>query len=285
MLTRSFNIITFLILIATGVAIKLAEANDLPALVRNLVLIVGIIAALSPRQIKEWERGVLLRLGRFQRVLKPGISWIVPGIDILQECIDIRLRSTAFSAEKTLTQDTVPVNVDAVLFWEAIDAKAAVLAIEKYEETISWTAQTTLRDVIGKTELVRMISDRETLDGELLSVIDAKTSTWGIKVHSVEIRDVRIPASLEDAMSRKAQADREKEARLILAGAEILVAEKMKIAADIYSPTALQLRAMNMTYESIKERGALMVIPSGMVEAMDPSSAVGVASAAFRNET
>ena len=178
----------------------------------------------------------------------------------------------------------MPVNVDAVLFWVVTDAQRAILEVEHYVKTVSWAAQTTLRDVIGKSELVRMISDRQSLDEELQAIIDAKTSEWGVTVQSVEIRDVRIPPALEDAMSRKAQADREKEARVILAESELRVAEQMKQASDIYAENdaAMQLRAMNMTYESIKERGALMVIPSGMAESLD-TGMIGMAAASFRN--
>ncbi len=247
-----------------------------------VVFAVGLVVSASPRMINEWERGVLLRLGRFQRVLKPGIVWVIPGVDQIVAMVDMRIRSTPFSAEKTLTRDTVPVDVDAVLFWVVTDAQRAILEVERYEPTVSWAAQTTLRDVIGRTELGRMISDREGLDQELQRIIDAKTGEWGVTVQSVEIRDVRIPGALEDAMSRKAQADREKEARIILAQAEEQVAHEMAKAARVYQAedTAMQLRAMNMTYESIKEKGALMVVPSGMADSMNPGI-VGLA-AAFR---
>jgi len=249
------------------------------------VLLAGALTAASPRMINEWERGVLLRLGRFRRVLKPGIAWVIPGVDQIVALVDMRVRSTPFSAEKTLTEDTVPVDVDAVLFWIATDAQRAIPEVKQYEPTVSWVAQTSLRDVIGRTELGRMISDRETLDRELQTIIDAKTSEWGITVQSVEIRDVRIPSALEDAMSRKAQADREKEARIILATSETRIAEEMDKAARIYKQetSAMRLRAMNMTYESIKERSALMVIPSGMAHSMDPG-VVGMAAAGFRVE-
>lgn len=235
--------------------------------------LLGMYLMGSPRQISEWERGVQLRMGKYKRVLKPGISWVIPGLDEVSDVVDMRVRSSSFSAEKTLTSDTVPVNVDAVLFWVVTDAKQAVIEVEDYLQTVSWAAQTTLRDVIGQTELVRMISDREAIDRELQKLIDAKTSDWGITVQSVEIRDMKIPAALEDAMSRKAQADREKEARIILAESELRVAEEMQRAAEVYNndPIALKIRAMNMTYESIKERGALMVIPNDMVNSMNGS--------------
>ena len=247
------------------------------------VFVVGAIVSASPRIINEWERGVLLRLGRFGRVLSPGLSWVIPGVDRVATLVDMRIRSTPFSAEKTLTKDTVPVDVDAVLFWVVTDAQRSFLEVQEYQPTVSWAAQTTLRDVIGRTDLARMISDREGLDRELQSNIDTKTSEWGITVQSVEIRDVRIPGALEDAMSRQAQADREKSARIILAQSEPLVAEEMAKAAHVYrdEPTAMQLRAMNMTYESMKERGSLMVIPSGLADSFG-SATLGLAGLAFR---
>ncbi len=285
MLRGSANIVTALMLLAALIiSVVLDLAVDKLWLTIG-VFVVGVYLAGSPRLIREWERGVLLRLGKYQRIVKPGISWVIPGIDAITSIVDMRVRSTAFSAEKTLTRDTVPVNVDAVLFWIVNDAEKAILEVEGYLKTITWAAQTTLRDVIGRSELVRMISDRESLDAELQETIDAKTTEWGITVQSVEIRDVKIPGALEDAMSRKAQADREKEARIILAESELLVAEQMEQAANVYDRNshAMRLRAMNMTYESIKERGALMVVPSGMANAMDPGL-VGMASMGFKYE-
>jgi uncharacterized membrane protein YqiK len=249
------------------------------------LFVFGVYVSFSPRQLKEWERGVLLRLGRFQRVLGPGINWTFPGFDRLVATVDMRIRSTPFQAEKTLTKDTVPVNVDAVLFWVVTDARKAIVEVEHYAATVSWAAQTTLRDVIGHTELVRMISDREQVDRQLQEIIDAKTSDWGITVQSVEIRDVRLPGILEDSMSRKAQADRESEARIILAHSELVVADEMEKASAVYrrDPIALRIRAMNMTYESIKERGALMVVPSDMVGSM--ANLAAFAPAAFEPNT
>ncbi len=280
MFTGSTNIVSFTIAVVTGLAVLAVRTyTAVDGRIALALLVLGWLVAASPRQVNEWQRGVLLRLGRFRQVLDPGISWILPGIDQIVMLVDMRVRSTPFSAEKTLTRDTVPVDVDAVLFWVVTDAKKAVLEVKEYESTISWAAQTTLRDVIGKSELGRMISDRQSLDEELREIIDAKTSEWGITVQSVEIRDVRIPTELEDAMSRKAQADREKEARVVLAESERLVAREMAVAAKTYeeNPIALQLRAMNMTYESIKEKGALMVIPSGMADSINPG-VVGLAS-------
>ena len=285
MLNGSVNVISGAILAATAagsVAAALAGAAEvLLALIPG-----GLVFAASPRVIQEWERGVLLRFGRFRRILGPGVRWVVPGVDAVATLVDMRIRSTPFTAEDALTRDTVPVNVDAVMFWVVTDAQRAVLEVEAYLPTISWAAQTTLRDVIGRTELTRMISDREALDQELQAAIDAKTSEWGVTVQSVEIRDVKIPVALEDAMSRKAQADREREARVILADSETLVAERMVAAARIYEQdkTAMRLRAMNMTYESVKEKGALMVIPSGMSNSFD-MGVVGMAAAGFRTHT
>ena len=283
MLKGSLNIVALGILVIFLVlAVGLAVLLNRPSLV--WLTLAGVLAA-APRQMDQWQRGVLLRLGRFQRVLEPGISWIIPGVDRIAEAVDMRIRSTSFSAEKTLTRDTVPVDVDAVLFWVVTDAKQAVLEVERFEITVSWASQTALRDVIGQTELVRMISDRQALDDELRTLIDAKTSEWGITVQSVEIRDVRIPTELEDSMSRKAQADREAEARVILAHSELQVAEKMNAASQVYdqNPVALQIRAMNMTYESIKERGSLMVIPSTMTESLNPGLIGGLAAGAVRS--
>ncbi len=277
-----FNPIANLILLAT---LLLGGAAFLVTGIPGAVAVgvVGCYVSLSPRMMREWERGVLLRLGRFKRILGPGISWTFPGFDRLTATVDMRIRSTPFTAEKTLTKDTVPVNVDAVLFWVVTDAERAIVEVERYRDIVSWAAQTTLRDVIGHTELVRMISDREKVDQQLQEIIDGKTTDWGITVQSVEIRDVRIPGGLEDAMSRKAQADREREARIILAESEQQVADEMEKAAAVYhrDPIALQIRAMNMTYESIKERGALMVVPTDMVNSMNGTGIMGMASAGF----
>jgi regulator of protease activity HflC (stomatin/prohibitin superfamily) len=284
MLRGSLNFVTVVILALTGSAVGVAALAGAPAWVCLVLALLGTYLSASPRIVNEWERGVLLRLGRFHRVVESGIVWIFPGVDAFAAIIDMRIRSTSFSAEKTLTKDTVPVDVDAVLFWVVTNAQRAVLEVEQFRQTVSWAAQTTLRDVIGKTELVRMMSDRQSLDDELQKIIDAKTSDWGVTVQSVEIRDVRLPGALEDAMSRKAQADREKEARVILAQSELLVAEQMELASHVYrqNPVAMQLRAMNMTYEAVKENGALMVVPSGMVEATNLGM-LGMASAAFRS--
>lgn len=283
MFAGSMNVVTgMVVLVAALVGLLLGWATRSPV-AGAVVMAVGLMVALSPRIIRQWERGVLLRLGRFRRVAEPGIVWVAPGLDRFARIVDMRIRSTPFRAEKALTRDTVPVNVDAVLFWAVTDAKRAVLELEDFEPTVSWVCQTTLRDVIGRTDLGRMISDREMLDQELRETIDAKTKDWGVLVKSVEIRDVNIPDALEDAMSRTAQAEREKAARVTLAEAEQEVARQMQEAARVYEtlPTAMHLRAMNMTYESIKERGALMVVPSGMADAVN-TGPLGLVGAGFR---
>jgi len=284
MFKGSLNVISGIVAVLfLGIA-GLGGLMGLSQLVIFGILLVGAILTLSPRMVLEWEKGVLLRLGKFKRVLEPGITWVIPGLDIIAANVDMRVRTTSFSAEKALTGDTVPVDVDAVLFWVVFEAKRAILEVEQYEETINWISQTTLRDIIGRSDLSKLISDREGLDQELQSILDAKTGEWGITVQSVEIRDVKIPASLEDAMSRKAQAAREKEARIILSESEAEVARQMKAASRVYEsdPTSLQLRMMNMTYESVKEKGALMVVPSSMQDSLG-GQVLGMAAAGFRH--
>ena len=283
MIKGSLNIVSgFIVFITAIIALTLYYFGVSNAAIR-IILLCGIVLSASPRIVLEWEKGVILRLGKFNRVLEPGIVWIIPGIDMISSIVDMRIRTTAFSAEKALTWDTVPVDVDAVLFWVVFDAKRAILEVERYEETINWISQTTLREIIGRSDLGKLISDREGLDHELQTILDAKTNEWGITVKSVEIRDVKIPASLEDAMSRKAQATREKEARIILSESEAEVAKQMKIASALYEEDhiSLQLRMMNMTYESVKEKGALMVIPSNLPESLS-GNIMGMASAGFR---
>ncbi len=240
----------------------------------------SIILSLSPQIAKQWEKGIILRFGKFQRQIGPGLFWIIPLIDRVTVWIDQRVITTSFTAEQTLTKDTVPVNVDAVLFWVVWDAKKAALEVENYQTAISWAAQTALRDIIGKTELAALLSGRETLDKELQKVIDARTEPWGITVQSVEIRDVVIPEILQDAMSRQAQAERERQARVILGDAENQIADKFAQAAEQYkdNPIALHLRAMNMLYEGLKEKGALVVVPSTAVETMGLGTIAGLTS-------
>ena len=283
MFDGSKNIVALTLFILTLVATVLTSYLKCSWYLSVSVVVIGTLLSRSPRIILEWERGVLLRLGHFRRVLHPGIVWVIPGVEIVSSIVDMRIRSTSFSAEKTLTRDTVPVDVDAVLFWVVTDAKWAILEVQEYNQIIDRLAQTTLRDIIGRSDLHDMISNREELDKELLNVIDARTSEWGITVQSVYIRDVNIPNMLEDSMSRKAQADREKDARIVLSQSELEVAKQMRQAAEIYSEdtVSLQLRMMNMTYESIKEKGALMVIPTNLAESLS-GQVMGMAAAGFR---
>ncbi len=213
----------------------------------------------------QWERAVVLRLGKFRYVAGPGHFWLFPLVDRIAAWIDHRVMVTPFGAEKTLTRDTVPVNVDAVLFWVVWDANKAALEVKNYHRAISWAAQTALRDIIGKMDLADILVGREKIDTELQQIIDRRTTPWGITVESVEIRDIAIPEALEDAMSRQAQAERERQARIILGQAEQQIAQSFLQAAKIYEnqPIAFRLRSLNMIMEGVKERGSLVVVPYG----------------------
>jgi regulator of protease activity HflC (stomatin/prohibitin superfamily) len=243
--------------------------------------ILGLIAAASPKVAQQWERGIVLRLGRYVGMRGPGLFWVVPGIDQVSSWIDQRTITTSFAAEQTLTSDTVPVNVDAVLFWLVYDPEKAALEVQDYKLAVCWAAQTALRDIIGRTPLTTLLRGREQIEAQLQKLIDERSNPWGVTVQSVEMRDVVIPESLQDAMSREAQAAREKEARIILGQAEVEIAHLFSNAADSYvkNPTALQLRAMNILYEGLKEKGALMVVPSSLVDSMNLGGLVGVAAA------
>jgi regulator of protease activity HflC (stomatin/prohibitin superfamily) len=247
--------------------------------------IVGLVAAMSPRIAKQWERAIVLRLGRFVGLRGPGLFWIMPFIDTVSRLIDQRVITTGFAAEQTLTMDTVPVNVDAVLFWVVYDAEKAALEVQNYSVAIGWAAQTALRDIIGRTSLADLLRGRDKIEEELQKLIDARTTPWGVTVQSVEMRDIVIPSQLQEAMSREAQAAREKRARIILGEAEMEIAHSFETAARVYqdNPTALHLRAMNMLYEGLKEKGALMLIPSTAVESMGMGGLLG--AAAMRQQT
>jgi regulator of protease activity HflC (stomatin/prohibitin superfamily) len=240
----------------------------------------GIVLAQSPRVASQWERAIVLRLGRYIGMRGPGLFWIVPFIDSVATYIDQRVITTGFAAEQTLTADTVPVNVDAVLFWMVHDPEKAALEVQSYNNTVAWAAQTALRDIIGRTSLSDLLRGRERIEEELQKLIDSRTNPWGVTVQSVEMRDIVIPASLQDAMSREAQASREKAARVILGQAEVEIANSFASAAQMYrdNPTALHLRAMNMLYEGLKEKGALMLIPSSAVESMGMGGLMGAAA-------
>jgi len=234
----------------------------------------------SPKIAQQWERAIVLRLGRFTAMRGPGLFWVMPFIDRIPSWIDQRTITTTFAAEQTLTSDTVPVNVDAVLFWMVHDAQKAALEVQDYTQAVSWAAQTALRDIIGRTTLTDLLRGRERIEAELQQLIDQRSNPWGVTVASVEMRDVIIPGALQDAMSREAQAAREKQARIILGQAEMEIAHSFQEAAKSYqqNPTALHLRAMNMLYEGLKEKGALMLIPSSAVESMGMGGLMGAAA-------
>jgi regulator of protease activity HflC (stomatin/prohibitin superfamily) len=242
----------------------------------------AVVVGLALKMANTWQRFVILRAGHLHGVKGPGLFLIFPVIDNVVAVIDERIQTTSILAEQALTKDTVPVNVDAIIFWRVHNAEAAALTITNYREAIDRIAQTSLREMIGSTALSILLSDRQAADARLSQEIARKTAEWGITVLSVEIRDVAIPVELQDAMSRQAQAEREKEARVILGSAEAEVAAKFVEAAQTYAdhPAALQLRAMNIIYETTKERGATILMPSSMVDAMDPSGPLGMVLAA-----
>ncbi len=275
------SILVFLAFAAAGAVHAVAIGNPLPLLPWGVA---GIIAAQSPRIAQQWERGIVLRLGKFRAMKGPGLFWVIPFVESVYAWIDQRTITTSFAAEQTLTSDTVPVNVDAVLFWMVHDPQKAALEVQRYSQAVSWAAQTALRDIIGRTGLTDLLRGREKIEAELQQLIDARSNPWGITVQSVEMRDVVIPNALQDAMSREAQAAREKQARIILGEAEKEIAHSFEEAAKSYhdNPTALHLRAMNMLYEGLKEKGALMLIPSSAVESMGMGGMLG--AAAIRQE-
>lgn len=237
----------------------------------TITIIPGIFFMFSLKIARQWEKAVVLRMGKFRGLRGPGSFWILPVIDSIPIWIDHRVMVTPFNAEKTLTKDTVPVDVDAVLFWMVWDAEKAALEVENYHSAITWASQTALREVIGQMYLADILVGRAKMDAELQRIIDERTTPWGISVQSVEIRDVIIPQGLEDAMSRQAQAERERQARVILGESEMQIAQSFANAALAYidNPTALHLRAMNMLFEGLKEKGALVIVPSSAVETMN----------------
>jgi regulator of protease activity HflC (stomatin/prohibitin superfamily) len=276
----SLNVVAIMVLLVVltpGAVVFVLTRNPFPLIVAAAV---GIVLMQSPRIAQQWERAVVLRLGRFAGLRGPGLFWIVPFMDRVSSWIDQRTITTSFAAEQTLTSDTVPVNVDAVLFWLVHDVQKAALEVQDYTQAISWAAQTALRDIIGRTTLTELLRGRERIETELQHLIDQRSNPWGVTVSSVEMRDVVIPGALQDAMSREAQAAREKQARIILGQAELEIANSFQEAAKAYrdNPTALHLRAMNMLYEGLKEKGALMLIPSSAVESMGMGGLMGAAA-------
>jgi regulator of protease activity HflC (stomatin/prohibitin superfamily) len=271
------SVLVFILVAGTGFALTALTGS--PTWVAGGAVL-GVLAAMSPRVAQQWERAVVLRLGRFVGLRGPGLFWITPFIDVVVRSIDQRMITTAFAAEQTLTSDTVPVNVDAVLFWVVHDPEKAALEVQNYPAAVSWAAQTGLRDIIGRTSLADLLRGREKIEHELQLLIDQRSTPWGITVQAVEMRDIVIPSQLQDAMSREAQAAREKRARIILGEAEVEIAKSFETAALAYqdNPTALHLRAMNMLYEGLKEKGALMLVPSSAVESMGMGGMLGAAA-------
>jgi len=279
------NVVTIAILLAAvGLGVLAFRATGSPAALAGFMLL-GLVLMPAPRIARQWERGVVLRFGRFVGLRGPGLFWVIPFVDRVSSWIDQRTITTSFAAEQTLTADTVPVNVDAVLFWLVHDAERAALEVQDYSQAVSWAAQTALRDIIGRTTLTELLRGRERIEGELQHLIDQRSNPWGVTVSSVEMRDVVIPGALQDAMSREAQAAREKQARIILGQAELEIANSFAQASRAYqnNPTALHLRAMNMLYEGLKEKGALMLVPSSAVESMGMGGLMG--AAALRQST
>ena len=275
-----FNVVAIAILlgaIGIGVVASLLLSSPAPVIVTTLV---GMLMMPAPKIAQQWERAIVLRFGRYVGLRGPGLFWVVPFVDRVSSVIDQRTIATGFAAEQTLTADTVPVNVDAVLFWMVHDAEKAALEVQDYARAVAWAAQTALRDIIGRTSLADLLRGRERIETDLQQLIDERSNPWGVTVSSVEMRDIVIPGALQDAMSREAQAAREKQARIILGQAELEIAESFRLAAMSYhdNPTALHLRAMNMLYEGLKEKGALMLIPSSAVESMGMGGMLGAAA-------
>jgi regulator of protease activity HflC (stomatin/prohibitin superfamily) len=265
---------------ALGGGLLLAGAIAPVAIIAGAVA--GVLLGSSLKFTDQWEKAVVLRLGRYRGLRGPGFFAVIPIIDRVGYHIDQRIRTTAFGAESCLTKDTVPVDVDAIAFWVVYDAERAALEVQDYREAVMLAAQTALRDAIGKHDLAELIQSRKELGRGLQEALDRKMHDWGIQVQSVEIRDVVIPKALEEAMSRQAQAERERQARIILGTAETEIASKFVEAADLYAenPVALNLRAMNMLYESIVKRGSLMVVPSGLADSLNLPGIMGMAGAA-----
>jgi len=271
------NVVGVLALTSSGIL------NDMTAGIWTTVwLLIGIYFMFALKVASQWEKVVVLRLGKFHRLAGPGVFWLIPIIDSAANWIDHRVMVTPFSAEKTLTKDTVPVDVDAVLFWVVWDAEKAALEVADYRAAIAWAAQTALREIIGQMTLADILVGRARMDADLQKIIDERTTPWGITVQSVEIRDVVIPPDLEDAMSRQAQAERERQARVILGESERQIAESFADASQSYinNPTALHLRAMNMLFEGLKEKGALVIVPSSAVDTMNLGGLSGMVSLA-----
>src|SRR5665647_82767 len=278
----SFSVLIFFVILAIGIALAYVNYNVQDSTgaiwIGAISFLVALFVSSAIKIADQWEKAIVLRLGRFDSLRGPGLFFIIPIVDSVAYWIDGRVITTSFTAEKTLTKDTVPVDVDAVLFWKVLDAKKAALEIAEYRNAINWASQTALRDVIGKTMLSEMLEGRDKMSEKLQKIIDDRTEPWGINVISVEVKDVLIPPSLEDAMSMQAQAERERQARVILGDSERQVAEKFAEAAKSYinNPTALHLRAMNMLYEGLKTNSTIVIVPSSALETMQLGGLAGM---------
>jgi len=268
-----------LVSVAAGAAGCVSMHRSWPAIAGTVA---GLYLLFAIKVVRQWEKVALLRLGKYVGLRGPGLFIIMPVLETLSPYVDQRVRVASVTAESTLTRDTVPVNVDAIVFWMVWNAEKSILEVENYLDAINMSAQTALRESIGRHELAQMITERETLGRELQRILDEKTTPWGVTVQSVEVRDVKIPQGLEDAMSRQAQAERERQARIILGQAETEISDKFVQAAAAYAdnPTALHLRAMNMLYEAIKERGSMVIVPSSAVETMGLGGSLATAAIA-----
>ncbi|MGD2155336.1 MAG: slipin family protein [Anaerolineales bacterium] len=277
-----FSIFTLLAFVG-GFLLLISEVNiGLSVAYMTIMVLIGLYLLFALKIADQWEKSVVLRLGRYRGLFGPGLFWIVPVVDRVPAWIDHRVMVTPFSAEKTLTKDTVPVDVDAVLFWMVWDAEKAALEVEEYRSAIAWAAQTALREIIGQMDLADILVGRARMDADLQRIIDERTTPWGVSVQSVEIRDIVIPQELEDTMSRQAQAERERQARVILGESEKQIADSFSEASKAYAdnPTALHLRAMNMLFEGLKEKGAMVIVPSSAVDTMNLGGLMGTTAMA-----
>jgi len=279
----SIGVAVLIVSIAVSVPLSAYLNNPVPAAVG---VPIGVYCLFAIRVADQWQKAAVLRLGRYIGLRGPGVFMIVPVIDEISQYVDQRVRVTAVKAESALTRDTVPVNVDAIVFWLVWNAEKSILEVMDFDNAITMSAQTALRESIGRHDLAQMITEREMLGRELQRILDEKTNPWGITVQSVEIRDVHIPQALEDAMSRQAQAERERQARIILGTAETEISAKFAEASQVYinNPVALHLRAMNMLYEAIKEKGSMVIVPSSAVETMGLGGMLGTASLASQRK-
>jgi regulator of protease activity HflC (stomatin/prohibitin superfamily) len=281
-LNRNFNSVGItVLLLCVGLGLGAAKVTNMP-LVAILSALFGVYFLFAIVVVDQWEKVAVLRFGRYRGLRGPGLFLIVPIAETLSRYVDQRVRVTTVSAESTLTRDTVPVNVDAIIFWLVWNAEKSILEVEDFKEAITLSSQTALRESIGRHQLAQMITERETMGQELQRILDEKTTSWGITVQSVEIRDVRIPQALENAMSQQAQAERERQARIILGDAEVQVSEQFAQASRVYAdnPGALHLRGMNMLYEAIREKGAMVLVPSSAIETMGLGGTLATAAIA-----